>query len=177
MNEKDVSVIKERFERVLWTYKTHEKAAERENLINVCLRLGNIVLLGISCAFVVDNKTLAGSIFIFISFCLALYNLGNNHSEKYHLHLESGKEFLAIKDAYISFLSDMKNRRMDEKEFMRRRDDLEKQFVTQCKRSPQTYPCDYKKASWALNNGKEGSSSEQEIDAFLPDALRKNRKL
>ena len=173
MNENDFSVIKERYERVLWTYKTHEKAAEREHKIATSLKLLEMVLLAVSLVFVLRTDTVLGSSLIFISVCISLYSFGNDHFDQSRRHSASGKKFLAIKDAYISLLSDMQNGSMIRKEFTTRRDDLQKQFIMQCEYAPQTYSCDYKKASEGLNEGKEGPSTEQEIDKFLPEALRK----
>lgn len=173
MNENDFSVIKDRFERVLWTYKTHEKAAERENTIATVLKLLEMVSLAVSLVFVLRTDTVWGSSLIFLSVCISLYSFGNDHFAQSRRHSASGKKFLAIKDAYISLLSDMQNGNMIRKEFTIRRDDLQKQFITQCEYAPQTCSCDYKKASKGLNEGKECPSAEPEIDKFLPEALRR----
>jgi hypothetical protein len=173
MNDNDFSVIKERYERVLWTYKTHEKAAERECRIAWWLQLIEKVLLAFSLVFVLRADTVLGSFLLFMSLCISLYNFGNDHLEQSRCHSTSGKKFLAIKDDYISLLSDMQNGCLNRKEFTARRDDLQRQFITQCEYVPQTCSDDYKNASKGLNEGKEGPSTEEEIDRFLPEALRK----
>lgn len=172
--------IRDCFGRVVWTHKTHEKCADilldhSKNVKLVQLLLSVITTSGILIGLFGDNNAVSvvaaivSAILLFLNTYIKEFELGKVAQE----HAQAAIKIWNIKELYLSLLTDIKTRKINEEEIRQRRDALQTELFDVYKITPRSISSAYNKASDALKNKEEATITDEEIDLFLPPAVRK----
>jgi len=172
------SQIREAYGRVVYSQTCRDKLINRLLKYNEWIKWGQIVLSAVTTSgFVVaifsDDK-IASIIGAFVS--LALFIL-NTYTKNYNLaeiaqeHKVASDLLWKIREEYVSLLTDFEV--LDTVAIMNKRDELQERTGKVYCSSPRTDKRSYKVAQKALKTEEEQTFSEQEIDAMLPNAIRR----
>ena len=175
--------IRECFGRVVWSHKTQEKCADiilsRHNFIKIFqIILSALTTTGVLVSIFGDNK-LVGIITAIISailFGINSYVKGYDLGEIAQKHSDAASDLWDIRERYLSLLTDIRARTVSIDDIINRRNDLQQKLASIYKGSPRTINKAYAEASKALKVNEELTFSDEEIDLFLPMALRKDNK-
>jgi hypothetical protein len=172
--------LRENYGKIVYSHKTQEKCADILSNQNRSIKNGQIILAalittgllvrvfkGQEWALIVST-ILSAIQFGFTSF-LREYNLG----ETIQKHSTAALELFDIREKYLSLLTDVKANLIDPQSTIAKRDELQEQLSKTYKGSPRTFSRAYKEAQRALQLNDELTFTEEEIDKFLPKALRK----
>jgi SMODS and SLOG-associating 2TM effector domain family 4 len=88
-------------------------------------------------------------------------------------HREAATAIWNIREAYLSLLTDTRDAGFDLNALRARRDELQTQLHKIYRGAPHTDKKAYGKAQDALKNKEDLTFSDAEIDAFLPDPLKR----
>jgi len=97
-------------------------------------------------------------------------------------HADIAHQLWNIRERYISLIADIKSNSLSIDEIKKRRDELQESLNMVYKDAPRTNSKSYELASKSLNEnsqinqGEEMTFSDDEIDRFLANDLRRNRK-
>lgn len=97
------------------------------------------------------------------------YNLG----ETIQKHSTAALELFDIREKYLSLLTDLKAGLINPDIIIEKRNELHEELSKTYKGSPRTFSKAYKNAQKALQVNDELTFSDEEIDKFLPNILRK----
>jgi len=172
--------VRDCFGRVVWTHKTHEKCADilldhSRRVKFFQLLLSVITTSGILIGLFGDNKGVAigsaliSAILLFLNTYIKEFELGKVAQE----HAQAAIRIWNIKELYLSLLTDIKTRKITEEEIRKRRDALQVDLFDVYKVTPRSITPAYDKASEALKKKEEATITDEEIDSFLPPAVRK----
>jgi hypothetical protein len=100
------------------------------------------------------------------------YDLG----ELAQKHRQAGADLWLIREQYLSLITDLKMGETPIESLQSERDRLIENLHSIYSGSPSTTYKAYKKAQEALKQSEDMTFSDEEIDAFLPQALKKNQK-
>jgi len=116
MDTTNLQVIRESFGRVVYTHKTHEKAAEIENNKATIVKWINIVLTALTSTSVlsdlISNRDIFGytsSILAMLTLAFVIFQLSFNPEENAEKHRQVAKELWFIRERYVCLLTDIKN--------------------------------------------------------------------
>ena len=105
-----------------------------------------------------------------------IVQLNFNFSKKVSEHKISALKYMALRDKYKNLIVDIVNGDLSNTEIRDKRDALQSEYQIISDIAPETDPKDYKKAQEKLfgkeKDGEEFTWSEEDIDRFLPDALK-----
>lgn len=173
--------IRECFGRVVWSHKTQEKCADIVLKIHKRIKFWMIVLSATTTtsllfAFLGDNKigTMVGAGLSTLLFALTSYSKDYDLGEIAQKHIKSANELWNIRETYLSLLTDIKISNISPNEITKKRDALQAEVLTIYKGSPRTHSKAYNEACKALKKNEEYTFSDVEIDAFLPNELKKH---
>lgn len=174
-----VQVIRESFGRIVYTHKTHEKQREWLSRVGNASKWTNIVLLAITLSGIIVSLGSQNSAWLFMSSVTtlfsggyAIYQLSFDPEKEAELHTLAAKRLLAIRNRYINLLADIASGRLTLDEIAVRRDELDEQSVAVYSTAPNTNARSYSAASRALKVNEDFSFSDEEINQFLPTALK-----
>jgi hypothetical protein len=175
--------IRQCFGSVVWAHKTQEKEADACNAALRRFKLGQIAVSAVTTsgalAVIVANNNIWAKVitvvFSMISLFISAYMKGFDPGGAAQKHRSTAANLWAIRESYLSLLTDLRTKTITEADTRKRRDKLQKELATIYKEAPQTTPSAYSNASDALKNREEYTFKDSEIDAFLPPALRKSR--
>ncbi|WP_076536599.1 SLATT domain-containing protein [Shewanella sp. UCD-KL21] len=173
--------IRECYGRVVWTHKTHEKCADILDDSHNLIKLVQIILSAATTtgifAAVFGSQPFIGYISAVISLILTILT---TYVKKYDLgglsqkHRDAAASLWNIRESYLSLITDLTTKSIDEPEARTKRDSLQASLHKLYKGSPSTnVGSAYKLASEALQQNEELTFSDEEIDKFLPVSLRK----
>ena len=184
MDKVNLQVIRESFGRVVYSHKTHEKAAEIEDWYSRKVKWANIILTFLTSGTLISTIITDKNIYLYISAFLStfmlgftLFQLSFNPAEKAEKHRYVAKELWYIRERYINLMADMLNGRLSEDVIVAKRDQLIEELKLIYKFAPPTNSKSYEKARKALKIDEELTFSEDEIDQFLPNELRLRKNL
>lgn len=179
--------IRECYGRIVYTHKTHEKAADilldKQSNIKKCQIILSAIIAGgmISMIFdfdcLKDYKKVSEFIAAIISTILLVLN---SYTKDYDLgaiaqkHRQAGADLWVIREKYLSLLTDLRINRLSIQEMCKIRDSLMKELGAIQKNAPSTDSKAYNEAKQALKEKEELTFSDDEIDKLLPTNLRKN---
>jgi len=174
--------IRECFGRVAWSHKTHEKCSDILNTRLNRIKLWQIILsatttTGIMVAVFGESKEI-GILSAAFSFFLTVLN---TYVKQYDLgglaqkHADAAVDLWNIRESYLSLLTDIRSGHAEDDEIRKYRDTLQEKLLEVYRGSPRTIAKAYKEATKALKKLEELTFSDEEIDAILPKALRKNK--
>lgn len=172
--------IRELFGRVVWTHKTQEKCADILNSRNHAIKVIQIILSALTTTGILitvfGNNDVVGIISAIISMTLLIlttyiknYNLGQIAQK----HADAAVLLWDIREKYLSLLTDIKIGVISEQDVREQRDALQQELFAIYKGAERTISKAYDEASKALKQNEELTFSDVEIDAFLPEKLRK----
>jgi len=179
MNNLNLQVIRESFGRVVYSHKTHEKAAEIAERTTKRVKWLNIVLTAITSgsllSTIITNETILlyiGAVFAAFTLSFTIFQLSFRPEEEFEKNRNIAKELWYIREKYVNFLSDIMSNNLSDDSIMSKRDQLVEELKLVYKFAPQTNPRAYKLARKALKIDEELTFSNEEINHFLPDGLK-----
>ncbi|MEI7832522.1 MAG: SLATT domain-containing protein [bacterium] len=175
--------IRECFGRVVYSHKTHEKCADILMSRYATIKLWQIILSAATTGGFVSVVFGAGNIGAFIGVVVSTILLTlNTYTKNYDLgelaqkHKQAAIELWLIREKYLSLITDLVMGDKTLQNLRTQRDALLEDLHGVYAGSPNTTFQAYKKAQAALQKYEDLTFSEEEIDAFLPDELKKRRK-
>ncbi len=177
------SQIRECFGRVAWSHKTQEKCADILNQRNNRIKIIQIVLSAITTTGIMitvfgDQKwvgiltALISTALLALNTYLKNYDLGQIAQK----HAECASNLWNIRETYLSLLTDIKAGIIDVELITEKRNELQSQLHSIYKGAPRSISGAYDAASKALKSNEELTFSDEEIDMFLPNDLKKSTK-
>lgn len=179
--------IRECYGRVVYTHKTHEKAADilldkqssikKWQIILSAIIAGGMISMIFDFDFLKDYKKVSEFITAIISTILLVLN---SYTKDYDLgaiaqkHRQAGADLWVIREKYLSLLTDLRMNRLPIQEICEIRDKLLAELHSIYVVAPSTNFEAYQKAQKALKEMEDMTFSDDEIDKFLPTNLRKN---
>lgn len=174
------SQIREIYGRVVYTHKTHEKCADLLKKRSDGLKITEILLSGLTTTSILVIIFGDGCLFQFLAalfstalLCLTLYSKDFNLLALAEKHKQAALDVLEIREELLSLLVDIKIGNKPIEHFQTKRDELNARLVNTYRGAPKTIYKAYQIASKALKENEEFTFSDEEIDKFLPESLRK----
>ena len=167
---------------VVWTHKIQEKQADnylnRYNLFETI----RIIILAVttsgivSCIFVDEVwikivTAILSAISLFISTYLKSYDFKGLHQR----HKGTAIQLLELRENIISAICDLRANNINKEDLIKKRNEIQCEYLSICKNSLDAKNSAIKKASKALKVRQDNTYSDEEIDSYLPVALRKNK--
>ncbi|QHZ54159.1 SLATT domain-containing protein [Paenibacillus larvae] len=186
LNPHDLSIIEDQlrecFGRIVYTHKTHEKAADltmnRWNQIKIWQI---IVSTAVTSSLVVSLfgekmiatiiSTILSAISLAINLFLKNYDLGKQAKQ----YSDSANKLWVIREKYLSLLIDIRIGTPDIAEIQKKRDELQDKLSKINESAPRTNKKAYDRACKSLKEMEELTFSDEEIDKFLPRQIRKTK--
>lgn len=176
--------VRECFGRVVYSTKTHEKCADLCMGRLQWIKIAQIVLSalttgGLLTALLGDPKitylaTVAAAVVSTILLVLSAYMKDVDPGQQAEKHKKTASELWDIRESYLSILTDLHDRNIDISAAREKRDALQARLVGIYAAAPRTTSKAYGIASDGLKNHEEMTFSDEEIDKFLPMALRRS---
>ncbi len=175
------SQIRECFGKVVYSHKTHEKMADAYDSKNGWLKFFQIVFAAITAsgaisAVFIDDMTLkfvtAG--ISLITLFLSGYAKNFDPGTLAQIHRETASDIWNIREKYLSVLTDIKDTSFSLEDLRQRRDILQSKLYEIYRNAPHTNCKAYKEAQDRLKNQEDLTFNDEEIDQFLPQALRRS---
>ena len=172
--------LRECYGRVVYSHKTHEKCADmllaKWSLIKFCqLGLSAITAAGFI-SIVFGSNTLGALIGALCSTALLTLNAYTKNYDLGELaqkHKHTANTLWLIREKYLALIADIAMGQKPLEKLLEERDTLTKQLATAYAGAPATNSEAYKKAQEALKFHEDLTFSDAEIDAFLPQELRR----
>lgn len=174
------SQIRDAYGKVVYTYTTFLKMANRLSCLNKRIKTLQIVLSAVS------TVGLFSTIFIdemLIKICSTVASSGllgiTLYCKDFHLAEDTRQftmgsdELWIVREEYLSLLTDMQMMPTDD--IVHKRDELTKQVAAIYKKYPKTDSKSYTEAQKALKHEEEQFFRDSEIDQMLPKHLRRNQ--
>lgn len=173
--------IRECFGRVVYAHKTHEKEGDLCAGTLRRLKIGQIVLAAITTSgalaiLFTDDFTLKAitALVSLTSLIVTGYMKGFDPGATAQKHRDTAADLWAIREAYLSLLTDLASGSITDAEARQKRDDLQNALATIYKSAPGTTPKAYGKAQKALQTLEDYTFNPGEIDKFLPPSLKRD---
>lgn len=128
---------------------------------------------------VITNQCILVYISAFLStltLAFIIFQISFNPEKKAEKHRQVAKELWYVRERYVNLMADVINQKISDETVISRRDGLIKELNMIYKFAPITSVKAYKKAQQALKINEELTFSEEEIDQFVPDALKLKKK-
>ncbi|HMC56809.1 MAG TPA: SLATT domain-containing protein [Gemmatimonadaceae bacterium] len=178
--------LRECFGRVVYSHKSHEKAADHcltrlQRVKFWQILLSAITTGGLIVAVFGDTTTsrFAAMLSAFLSTALLALNTYTKDVDpgtSAQRHKETAARLWSIRESYLSLLTDLRSRAIGVQTIRDTRDSLQKELSAIYESAPRTTSDSYVDASTALQQREELTFSDEEIDTFLPGELRKLRR-
>ena len=174
--------IRESFARVVYSHKVHEKQADILMSLLSKIKLAQISLSAISTTGFVTTLlgagwwgSVAGGLFSVALLVLNLYTRNYDLGKEAQQHKEAAINTWAMREKYFSLVTDFAMGSISIALAQERRDSLLQELKAVYANSPNTSAKAYKKAHKALNFQEEMTFAPDEVDAFLPEQLRRKQ--
>ena len=176
------SQIRQCYGRAVYTHKVHEKSADLylsrlsvAKFIQIflsALTTGGIlgILFSDGSKLLAILTAIAATVQFFLNTYTKEYSLGSMVEK----HASTAVKVWAVRENYLSLLSDISTRQITLEEARKNRERLQQELLGIYERAPRTNEKAYKAAQKALQLNEEMTFSDSEIDAFLPDILRRS---
>jgi hypothetical protein len=172
--------LRECFARVVYSHKTHEKQGDicastltRYKIAQIILAAtttsGSLAML-FSDQFLLKLATASVSL---IALFVSGYMKGFDPGAAAQKHRDTAADLWAIRESYLSLLTDFSNGAISDDLARKRRDDLQNALAAIYKSAPGTTPKAYGKAQEGLQKLEDYTFKPGEIDKFLPSALKR----
>ena len=183
MNNKiQLATLRQNFAQCVFTHQVQEAAANRNFKtsekyagVNIGLVAGVLVMLVLQSVYQSAGwYTALGSGLAIGEILFLIVQQTFNVDQKAVLHKNSAVQYMALRDQYLSLISDLSAGPMNESEYKAHRDHLLMQYEVVSKLSPQTEYQDYRQAQKSLGltgDDEQYKWSDVEINRFLPKEL------
>ena len=172
--------VRECFGRVVYTHKTHEKMADNCSEVLRRYKIGQIAIAALTASgalsvVFVDMLWLkiVTAILSIATLWISGYMKGFDPGGTAQKHRDAAASLWAIRESYLSLLTDIRMRLITDQQAIKRRDELQAKLAAIYKGAPQTNSKAYGQAQYALKRYEEYTFSDTEINKFVPAALRK----
>lgn len=174
--------IRECFGRVVYTHKTHEKMAEDCASAFRRYKRWQIGVSAVTASSALSTMLtdspylkLATAALSILSIWMAGYLKNFDPGGSAQKHRDAASSLWAIRESYLSLLTDLRMKSISEEEGTKRRDAIQTKLAAIYKGAPQTSAKAYAAAQVALKQNEEYTFSGAEIDKFVPELLRKTK--
>lgn len=166
----------------MYSHKTHEKCADILLSRLSAIKITQITLSALTTAGFVAAVFGAGPVGAAVGLTVSTALLAlNSYTKNYDLgelaqkHKQAANDLWLVRESYLSLLVDIAMKEKPLEALQEQRDELVKQLHTVYSGAPNTTFQAYKKAQEALQKYEDMTFTDAEIDAFLPNALKKNQ--
>lgn len=181
---KDIEIqegqIRQIFASIVWTHKIQEKQAESyrkkyKRMDATKIVLSALTSSGIVSVLFVDNfwlkvvSAILSSISLFISIYCESYDL----KTEANIHKATALSLFKLRENTISILSDIKCKKLTYDEIIVKKNLVYDEYFKICNNAKDTDVKSVDKACKDLNVRKDNTYNDEEIDSFLPIAIRK----
>ena len=173
--------LRECFGRVVYSHKTHEKCADillsRLSWIKLCQIALSAITTGGCISFVFgagETSVLIVAIASTLLLALNIYTKDHSLGEISEKHRQVGAELWRIREKHLSLITDLRMGNKPIEMLQVERDYLLEELHGIYSAAPSTTHKAYKEAQKALKYSEDMTFSDEEIDAFLPNELKKN---
>lgn len=173
--------VRECFARVVYTHKTHEKQADICSRTLTRFKIAQIVLAAITTSgtltilFTEDFwLKLITALVSLVTLILSGYMKGFDPGATAQKHRDTAADIWAIRESYLSLLTDMQAKAISQDLARERRDNLQSSLAAIYKSAPGTTSRAYLKAQTALQKLEDYTFNDGEVDKFLPPALKRD---
>ncbi|WP_254606342.1 SLATT domain-containing protein [Sphingomonas bacterium] len=172
--------VRECFARVVYSHKTHEKQGDicagtlrRFKILQIALSA--ITTSGTLAVLFTDNIGLkAVTAFVaLITLFVSGYMKGFDPGAAAQKHRDTAADIWAIRESYLSLLTDLASGAIIEEAAREKRDNLQNALAAIYKSAPGTTPKAYGLAQKGLQRLEDYTFNPGEIDKFLPPALKR----
>lgn len=175
--------IRECFGRVVYSHKTHEKCADilltRLSWLKHTQIALSVLVSGSLLTEMFGNHpskgivpTALSTVLVFINLYFKNYNFG----QMAQAHKETADRLWNVRESYLSVLADLAGEIITPAQAADKRDKLQKELGTIYSRAPRTNSSAYQAAQKALKYNEDLTFSVEEIDAFLPNVLKRSKR-
>lgn len=174
--------LRECYGRIVYSHKTHEKCADillkRLSTIKLWQILLSTFTTGSFITMFLGSGHVAAAIGVVLSTTLLVLNAYTKNYDLGELaqkHKQAANDIWLIREQYLSLLVDLTMGQKPLEAIQMERDKLLGELHNVYSGSPSTTYAAYKKAQEALKRNEEMTFTDQEIDAFLPKELWRER--
>ncbi|MBL8517567.1 MAG: SLATT domain-containing protein [Burkholderiales bacterium] len=175
------SQLRECYGRVVYSHKTHEKCADILLSRFSRIKLAQILLSALTTAGCLAALTGLGATGTAVALVLSTMLLVlNAYAKNYDLgqlaqkHREAAADLWFVREKYLSLITDLAMGEKPLEKLQLDRDELLKKLHGIYSGAPSTTFEAYRKAQEALKQLEDLTFADEEIDAFLPKALRRS---
>jgi len=166
----------------VYTHKAHEKQADilltrlsRIKFAQIALSAISTVGFGATLLGTGWWGSLAGGIFSTALLALNLYTRNYDLGQQAQLHRDAAASIWTIREKYLSIITDLAMECESLSDMRHKRDALADELSELYAHAPSTTEAAYRKAHKALNLQEEMTFAIEEVDAFLPEPLRRKQ--
>ena len=172
--------LRECFARVIYSHKTHEKQGDicattltRYKIVQIALAA--VTTSGALATLFADQfwLKLITALVSLISLFVTGYMKGFDPGAAAQKHRDTAADLWAIRESYLSLLTDLSTGAASDDAARERRDSLQNALAAIYKSAPGTTPEAYGKAQEGLQKLEDYTFNPAEIDKFLPPALKR----
>lgn len=176
--------VREAFGRVVYSHKTHEKQADicftkhrwQQGTLIALTAIGSGTFLA-AVVGLLGNAALTSLATASIALLVSWISLGAKSfkfEEESNAHRGIASRLWDVRESYTSLIADLMSGTITEAEGRVRRDELQQAARDAYADAPRTSTKAFKRAQDGLKNNEEMTFTSNEIDLFLPEALRLN---
>lgn len=173
--------VRECFARTVYSHKTHEKQGDICGSTLRRFKIAQIILSALTTSGVLamlfgDNflLNLATAIVSLITLVVTGYMKGFDPGAMAQKHRDTAADLWAIRESYLSLLTDIKCNAISAESARDRRDGLQSQLAAIYKSAPGTTSKAYSDAQEGLQKLEDYTFNPGEVDKFLPASLKRN---
>lgn len=175
--------LRECYGRVVYSHKTHEKCADILLSRLRRIKLWQIILSAITTAGFIGAVFGADKVAAVLGMIVSTALLAlNSYTKNYDLgelaqkHKQAANALWIVRERYLSILVDLAMKEKPLEALQQQRDELLEQLNKVYSGAPSTTFQAYKKAQEALKKLEDMTFTDAEIDAFLPEELRRGKQ-
>jgi hypothetical protein len=172
--------LRECFGRIVYSHKTHEKCADillgRLSQIKLWQIILSAITTGGFIAAIFGAGSIGAGIGVLVSTTLLVLNAYTKNYDLGELaqkHKQAAVDLWIIREKYLSLITDLRMKKKEIGTLQEERDQLLNELHAIYSGAPSTTYKAYRKAQEALQTLEDLTFSDEEIDAFLPEQLKK----
>jgi hypothetical protein len=173
--------IRECFGRVVYSHKTHEKQGDICSATLRRFKIAQIVLAALTTSGTLTivftdsfSLKLMTALVSLITLIVSSYMKGFDPGATAQKHRDTAADIWAIRESYLSLLTDISDGSISEEVARERRDNLQNALAAIYKSAPGTTPRAYTLAQKGLQQHEDYTFNPGEIDKFLPPSLKRS---
>lgn len=174
--------VREAFGRVVYSHKTQEKQADlyfrrhrRQQVLFLVLTAVSSGTFLASILGVLVDPQLASLVTSFIALLVTVSTLGAKtfkYADESDSHRKVASRLWDVRESYLSLITDLMSGSLADAQARERRDELQDATRAAYVDAPRTSSTAFAQARKGLKDDQEMTFTPEEIDSFLPEALR-----